>query len=149
MNTTKAHRVIAASAVITFGIGFANSVFKNKKLPEMRFFIGLGVLYLALSALAEKEPEIANAFGIAVATTAVLGQGDGILTYLQGHPGELDTRKPTTANAPRRTPTAAQGTAAPRAKPSAVVPPTNDSGMAQMPGMIQPPAGAKHGKHHG
>jgi hypothetical protein len=87
-----AQRVIATSALISVGVGSANSLAKQHKLPSARFLIGSGVAFLALSALAEAEPEVAQALAIAVLSTVLIGQGDGVLSYLNQH-GEIDTQK--------------------------------------------------------
>ena len=101
-----AQRVIATSALISVGVGSANSLAKQQKLPSARFLIGSGVAFLALSALAEAEPEVAKALAIAVLTTVLIGQGDGVLSYLNQH-GELDTQRTPgfTPVAPQQPPT--------------------------------------------
>lgn len=84
------HRLIATSAIISVGVGTVNSVVKYGRPPSMRFLIGSGVAYLALSALAEGEPEVAKALAIAIASTVVLGQGDGLFSYVNKY-GEANT----------------------------------------------------------
>ncbi len=98
----EAQRVIATSAIISVGVGSLNSVVKYGRPPTMRFIIGSGVAYLALSALSEGEPEVAKALAIAVATTVVLGEGDGVFAYINKY-GEADT-KPGTSD-PKQRPT--------------------------------------------
>lgn len=100
--TGEAHKFIVVSATLTFGIGLLNSLIKNGQLPSARFLIGSGVVYVGLSALAEGEPEIAKGLSLAVLTTAMLGNGQGVLTYLEGR-GELNTQKPSDPKAGAQT----------------------------------------------
>lgn len=86
-----ANRVIATSALISVGVGSINSVVKYGRPPSARFIIGSGVAYLALSALAEGEPEVAKALAIAIASTVVLGEGDGVFAYVNKY-GEANTK---------------------------------------------------------
>lgn len=87
-----AQRVVATAGILAIGVGSVNAIAKHKSLPSARFLVGSGVAFLLLSALAEGEPEIAKALSIAVLTTVLLGEGDGVLSYINGH-GELDTAK--------------------------------------------------------
>lgn len=84
-------RVLATAMIVSVGVGTINSVVKYGRPPSARFVIGSGVAYLALAALAEGEPEVAKALAIAVATTVVIGQGDGVFSYVNKY-GEADTR---------------------------------------------------------
>jgi hypothetical protein len=86
-------KVIGTCAVVVIGVGTANSLGKHKKLPSARFLIGSSMAFLILSALSEGEPEVAKALALAVTTTVVLGQGDGLFSYVNQH-GEADTAKP-------------------------------------------------------
>lgn len=87
-----AQKAIATASLITVGVGTLNSFYKTKKPPSVRFLIGSGAAYVILSAIGEGEPEVAKALAFAVATTVVLGDGGGVLSYLNGH-GETDTKK--------------------------------------------------------
>jgi hypothetical protein len=86
-------RIIGTAMLITVGVGTLNSFYKTKKPPSTRFLIGSGAVYVVLSAIAEGEPEVAKALAAAVATTVVIGDGGGVLSYLNGH-GETDTTRP-------------------------------------------------------
>lgn len=86
-----AHRIIATSAIISVGVGTVNSMVKYNRPPSMRFLIGSGVAFIALSALAEGEPEVAKALSIAIASTVVLGEGDGVFAYVNKY-GEGNTQ---------------------------------------------------------
>lgn len=96
MLRTKNSNVIIAAAVLTFGIGILTSVQKRGRLPAFRFFVGNSLLWLALLALDEFEPEIANALSIAIATFVVIGEGGGVLNRY------VENRNPTppTGNPP-------------------------------------------------
>lgn len=102
-----AHKVIATAGIISVGIGSANSVLKHKRPPSSKFLIGSGAAYLILSALADVEPEVAKGLAMGVATTVVLGEGGGVLEYING--GEMDTapkkkpQKPQPKPRPQRT----------------------------------------------
>lgn len=87
-----AQRVVATCGLLAVATGSVNSLAKQKRLPSTRFLIGSGVAFLILSALAEAEPDVAKALSIAVLSTVLLGQGDGVLSYLNQH-GEIDTSK--------------------------------------------------------
>jgi hypothetical protein len=78
--------------LIAVSVGTINSVAKKHEMPSSRFLIGSGAAFLILSALAEAEPEVAKALAFAIATTVVIGQGDGVLSYLNQR-GEIDTQK--------------------------------------------------------
>jgi hypothetical protein len=86
-------KVIGTAGIISVGVGTANSYIKNDRPPSFRFLIGSGVAYLGLSALSEVEPEVAKGLAIAIATTVLLGDGGGVLSYIATH-GETDTQKP-------------------------------------------------------
>lgn len=91
---SKDHRVIAACALIAVSVGSANRVIKDKKLPSTRFLIGSGVAFLILSAMAdmgEGAAEVAKGLAAGVMTTVVLGDGGGLLSYIDH--GEVDTQK--------------------------------------------------------
>lgn len=108
------NRVIATAGLVAISVGSANAVFKHKQLPSTKFLIGSGVAFLILSALSEAEPELANAFAIAIATTVVLGDGGGVLSYINN--GEMDTKKGATRftpDAPKEPPTSTDLAAAP------------------------------------
>lgn len=120
-------KIIVSSMVFVFALGVLNSVRKDHKLPSARFLIGTGILFSGLSLLSEAQPDLAKGLALTVATTAFVGQGDGVLTFLQDR-GELDTRrKPApakggvqTAQVARRQPpnqTTRAGAARPRTVP--------------------------------
>jgi hypothetical protein len=85
-------KAVVTCGVLTVGVGSLNSVAKQKELPSARFLIGAGVAFTLLSFLAEAEPEVAQALAVAVLVTVLLGEGDGVLSYLNQR-GELDTSK--------------------------------------------------------
>lgn len=92
MTTTKAHRVIAVSGTVALGAILVTTAKDKKELPGARFWIGSGVAYLLLSALAEVEPDVASAFGIAILTTVLIGEGNGVLSYIATRQ-QIDTSK--------------------------------------------------------
>lgn len=96
------NRVIATAGIVAVAVGSANSIGKNHKLPSAKFLIGSGVAFLVLSALAEVDLELANALAIAVCVTVVLGEGGGVLSYINH--GEMDTAKSKTGT-PKTPPT--------------------------------------------
>ena len=97
-----ANRVITTAALISVGVGTLNSFYKYKKPPSARFLIGSGAAYVILSAIGEGEPEVAKALALAVATTVIIGDGGGVLSYLNN--GEIDTKKPNPLSAEDGTP---------------------------------------------
>lgn len=84
-------RVIATAGIISVGVGSVNSIAKDKKLPSAKFLIGSGVAFLLLSALAEVDADLGNALAVAVCATVVIGDGGGVLSYINN--GEMDTQK--------------------------------------------------------
>lgn len=90
---TGTSRVIGTAMLLSVGVGTLNSFYKTKKPPSIRFLIGSGAVFVVLSAIGEGEPEVAKALSVAVATTVVLGDGGGVLSYLNQH-GETDTTRP-------------------------------------------------------
>lgn len=102
MLKTKNQSILIAAAVLTFGIGILNSIYKRGRLPSFRFFVGNSILWLMLLSLDEFQPEIANALGIGVASFVVLGDGGGVLShYLEpGRGNEFDTQKGPGENPP-------------------------------------------------
>lgn len=87
-----AHKIIATAGIISVSVGTINSFSKNHTPPSARFLIGSGAAFLAISALAEAEPEVAQALALAVMTTVLLGEGGGVLTYINGR-DEINTTK--------------------------------------------------------
>lgn len=121
MNKTSAsHKVVLIGAFITFGLGWFNAE-KNGKNPSARFMIGAGVTFTMLSFLADFSPEAANALALAITTTALFSEGNGVLSYIN-QAGELNT------------PTKAQekNSQKPKSKPIRKV--SNDH-VGQIPGM--------------
>lgn len=88
-------KVIATAALISVGVGSANSIFKYKKAPSTKFLIGSGVAFLLLSGMANSQAlaEVAKGLALGIMTTILLGDGGGVLTYFAGEK-ETDTRAP-------------------------------------------------------
>lgn len=94
------NKVIPTSALIVLAVGSVNSIARNKRLPSTRFLIGTGVVFLILSALSDLlDEQVANSLSIAVAVTVVLGEGDGVFSYVNRH-GEADTSAKTPKHKP-------------------------------------------------
>jgi hypothetical protein len=94
-------RVIAACALIAVAVGSGNAIVKDKRLPSTRFLIGSGVAFLILSALSdmgEAGAEIGKGLAAGIMTTVVLGDGGGLLSYIDH--GEVDTQKKKGKGAP-------------------------------------------------
>jgi hypothetical protein len=83
------HKVVLIGAMITFGLGWFNAE-KHGKNPSARFLIGAGVTFTMLSFLADFSPEAANALALAITTTALFSEGNGVLSYIN-QAGELNT----------------------------------------------------------
>lgn len=88
-------RIIATAGIVSVGVGSLNAVSKYKRPPSSRFLIGSGIVYLALSMFANVSGEVAKGLAIGIMTTVLLGDGGGVLSYLDT--GEVDTRKPAKA----------------------------------------------------
>jgi hypothetical protein len=133
-----AHKVVASAALISVGVGSANAVFKNQKPPSSRFLIGSGVAFLILSMMADGEPELAKGLAIAVASTVVLGEGGGVLSYINH--GEMDTTKKSPAKKVS-TPTKAAQPARPVKSVTVRINPSNGfrpDTITPVPGMSHP-----------
>lgn len=83
------HKVVLTAALLTFGLGWFNAK-RSNKAPSRKFLVGSAVTFLALSFLSDFSPAAANALALAVATTALFSEGNGILSYLNDG-GELNT----------------------------------------------------------
>lgn len=92
MNTAKSQKVVLISAIFVFGLGWFNAN-KHGKNPSAHFIIGAGVTFTLLSFLADWSPEAANAFSLAIATTALFSEGNGVLSYIN-KAGEINTPSP-------------------------------------------------------
>jgi len=84
VGASDAQGIIITSALVTFALGFLNSYLVPRKTPRIRLFIGIGILYIALSVVAQFNPKIARAFAILVMVTALLAEGGGVLNWLMG-----------------------------------------------------------------
>lgn len=89
MNSAKAQNVVLISGVIAGITGVVNAG-KDGHLPSAKFLIGGGIVFTVLAGLADVEPELAAPLAIGVVTTMLLGEGNGILEYLNQR-GEIDT----------------------------------------------------------
>jgi len=76
--------IIVTSALVTFTLAFLNSYLVPRKTPRVRLFIGVAILYIALSITAQFSPRIARGFAVLVMVTAILGEGGGVLNWLMG-----------------------------------------------------------------
>lgn len=83
------HKVVLVAAMFTFALGWYNAN-RNDKNPSAKFLIGAGVTFTLLSFLSDFSPPAANAFSLAIATTALFSEGSGILSYINDG-GELNT----------------------------------------------------------
>lgn len=101
-------RVIGVAALVTVGVGTANSMLKEQRPPSTRFLIGCGMTFLVLSAMAEfpTGEEVAKGLALGVMTTVLLsGDAGGLLAYIDK--GEFDTnpkKDTTTGNPEERAP---------------------------------------------
>jgi hypothetical protein len=94
-DSDQSKNVVLIAALLVFGLGWFNSE-KEGKAPSAKFLIGAGITFTLLSFLSDFSPAAANALALAIATTALFGEGGGVLTYLNKE-GDLDT--PTNADA--------------------------------------------------
>lgn len=101
-------KVIGTCAVVVLGVGTANSLAKHQRLPSVRFLVGTSATFLILSALSEGEPDVAKALALAVTTTVVLGDGDGLFSYVNKH-GEADTKARSKVGSAKAPPVQLQG----------------------------------------
>jgi hypothetical protein len=115
------HKVVLVAAMLVFGLGWFNAN-KAGKNPSARFLIGAGVTFTALSFLSDYSPPAANAFALAIATTAFFSEGTGILSYLNQN-GEINT------------PTAAEEKASQATPHPGVVTTTSSDNVGQIPGI--------------
>jgi hypothetical protein len=88
-NQQSSHKVVLVAAMFTFALGWYNSN-KAGKNPSAKFLIGAGITFTLLSFLSDYSPQAANAFALAIATTALFSEGSGVLSYINDG-GELNT----------------------------------------------------------
>jgi hypothetical protein len=96
-------KVIGVAALITVGVGTANSYLKDQKPPSTRFLIGCGMTFFILSAMAEfpTGDEIAKGLALGVMSTVLLsGEAGGLLAYIDK--GEFNTKPPDTKDNPEQ-----------------------------------------------
>ena len=79
-----AQGIIVTSAVIVFALAFLNSYIVPRKTPRIRLFIGVGIVYIGLSVVAQFNPKLARSFAILIMVTAILAEGGGVLNWLLG-----------------------------------------------------------------
>jgi len=116
-------KIVGVCALLAVSVGAANSVFKNKRLPSSRFLIGSSVAFLILSAMSETDTgsELAKGLAMGIATTVVLGEGGGLLSYLDGR-GETDTQRDTKRRASSSAATSGLQPSAPADDPAILTP---------------------------
>lgn len=130
-------RVVGVAALITVGVGTANSYLKEKKPPSTRFLIGCGMTFLVLSAMSEfpTGEEIAKGLALGVMSTVLLsGEAGGLLAYIDH--GEFNT-KPPENNPAARTPATVR-------RPVQVRNPNNQfrpDTVGAIPGIVRPGTG--------
>lgn len=106
-----AQSIIVTSAMVTFALGYLNSYMVPRKTPRTRLFIGVAILYIGLSVVAQFNPKLARSFAILIMVTALLGEGGGVLNYLLGR-GTHDHIGMTTTGTPNLPPVRTVGPAA-------------------------------------
>lgn len=85
-----AHKIIMLAAIATFGLGFLNSFSSEQRklhgdFPgpyHVRLFVGAGIVFVGLSALADVQPGIAGPFAALIGTTAFVAQGGDAVSNL-------------------------------------------------------------------
>ena len=90
MTTQRAHQIILLSGLATLTFGFLNSFRPSEQarygqfpsIEHVRLFVGAGIVFIGLSAVAEFAPGIAAPFAVAIGTTAVVVQGAPVLNEL-------------------------------------------------------------------
>lgn len=101
----KAKATIGSCIIVVMLLGTLNSVYKSKKLPGLRFYIGNGVLWILLTMFGRVEEELTKSVAVAIAVFAVLGEGGGILDHFLGK-GASSTTLDTTPKEDDRQPVA-------------------------------------------
>lgn len=76
--------IIVTSALVTFALAYLNSYLVPRKTPRVRLFIGVAILYIGLSIIAQFNAKIARGFAILIMFTALLAEGGGVLNWLMG-----------------------------------------------------------------
>lgn len=102
VGSDNAQGIIVTSALVTFALAFMNSYIVPRKTPRVRLYIGVAILYIALSVIAQFNAKIARAFAILVMVTALLSEGGGVLNWVLGR-GSVDgagTKSTGTPNIP-------------------------------------------------
>lgn len=84
VGAASAQGIIVTSALVTFTLGFLNSYLVPRKTPRVRLFIGVAILYIGLSIVAQFNAKLARGFAVLVMVTALLAEGGGVLNWLMG-----------------------------------------------------------------
>lgn len=84
VGSDNAQGIIVTSALVTFTLGFLNSYLVPRKTPRVRLFIGVAILYIGLSIVAQFNARLARGFAVLVMITALLSEGGGVLNWLMG-----------------------------------------------------------------
>lgn len=100
-----AQGIIVTSALVTFALAFMNSYIVPRKTSRARLYIGVAILYIALSVIAQFNAKIARGFAILVMVTALLSEGGGVLNWALGR-GSADNISTTTTGMPNPPPVA-------------------------------------------
>lgn len=105
VGSSNSQGVIVSSALVVFFLAFLNSYIVPRKFPRIRLFLGVGILYVGLSVLAQFNPKLARGMAALVMLTAVLAEGGGVLNWVLGrgshdHLGIFPGTSTGTPNAP-------------------------------------------------
>lgn len=79
--SAQSDRIIALSAVGTFGIGFLDSVINpvdGQEFPSVshaRLFVGAGIAFVGCAAIAEVSPSLGSAFAVLMVVTTIVSSG--------------------------------------------------------------------------
>lgn len=84
VGSTSSQGIIVTSAIVVFGLGFLNSYIVPRKTPRIRLFMGVGLLYIGLSVIAQFNPKLARGFAVLVMLSALLAEGGGVMNWLMG-----------------------------------------------------------------
>ena len=88
-------RLIAVSAIVTFGVGILNNIGSAKEddLANGRFLLGLGVTFTIISIIADLGSPLGGAFAVLVMIVAILTQGRNVLKYIGKRSKEFNRRE--------------------------------------------------------
>ena len=79
----KSNRLIATSAIVTFGVGYLGGVQRGAELPTARFLIGMGITFTVISVINDLGSPLGGALAVLIMVAALIHNGTDATKFLQ------------------------------------------------------------------